>query len=114
MQVAANFPFLVACGSEATFSFRQKGFQKGSFLVSELTGADLVILAVRGTPSVIEVPQDLPTFVRVEAAVAWTGELDFFREENSLPGGGFFQGNKSGFLKFEGRGHILLQELPPP
>lgn len=114
MPISVNFPSLVACGSEATLSFRQESFQKGSFLVSELTGADLVILAVRGTPTVVEVPQDLPTFVRVEAAVAWTGELDFFREENSLPGGGLFQGNKSGFLKFEGRGHILLQELPPP
>lgn len=107
-----NYPSLVCCGSGTTLSFSFGSLRKGSFLVTELQGSDLVVLAARGRLAVLSLPGELPTFVRSEGVVAWTGDLSFKHEEISLPGSSFFGGGREAHLRFEGRGRLLLQDLP--
>lgn len=111
-RIFVNYPSLVCCGSGTTLSFSFGSLRKGSFLVTELQGSDLVVLAARGRLAVLSLPGELPTFVRSEGVVAWTGDLSFTQEEISLPGSSFFGGGRVAHLRFEGRGHLLLQDLP--
>lgn len=111
-RIFVNYPSLVCCGLGTTLSFSFENLRKGSFLVTELQGSDLVVLAARGCLTVLSLPGELPTFVRSEGVVAWTGNLSFVHEEVSLPGSKFFGGGGVPHLRFEGRGHLLLQDLP--
>jgi uncharacterized protein (AIM24 family) len=106
-----NYPCLAACGSETALSFSFQGLRKGLFLGAGLQGADLVVLALRGSPVILELPGDLPAYVLPEAVAAWTGNLTYEREDIPLPGTGLLGRRRESHLRFEGKGHLLLQDL---
>jgi uncharacterized protein (AIM24 family) len=106
-----NYPCLVGCGSETALSFSFQNLRKGLFLAAGLQGADLVVLALRGSPVILELPGDLPTYVRPEAVAAWTGNLTHEREDIPLPGAGLLGRKRESHLRFEGKGHLLLQDF---
>lgn len=104
-----NHAALVACGTEIAVSYEYAGFLKGTFLAAELTGAGTVILAARGAPAVLPLLPDQPTFVRPGSVVAWTEELSW--ESETVPELKRLAGKEEALrYRFEGRGHLVLQE----
>lgn len=107
-RVFVNHAALVACGTEIAVSYEHAGLIKGRFLAVELSGAGSVVLSVRGTPVVLPMLPDQPTFVRPEAVVAWTEDLAF--EPETVPELKRLAGKEEALrYRFEGRGHLVLQ-----
>jgi tetratricopeptide (TPR) repeat protein len=106
-----NFRSLVSHGPEIDVAYNYGSMVRGAFLASGLSGSGRIVLAARGTPAVLEVPRDMPVFVRARAVLGWIGELTFKTEEGPLPGRLLRRWKSGEYLLFEGRGHLLLQDV---
>jgi tetratricopeptide (TPR) repeat protein len=109
--VHVNFRSLVSHGPEIDVAYNYGSMVRGAFLAAGLSGSGRIVLAARGTPAVLEVPGNMPAFVRAGAVLGWIGELTFATEEGPLPGRLRRRWRRGEYLLFEGRGHLLLQEM---
>jgi uncharacterized protein (AIM24 family) len=103
-----NWGSLVLCGTDVSVAFDLAGLMKDLFLPAELSGRGHLVLAVRGAPVVLPVGPEAPTLARPESVVAWTEGLSF--EQETVPELRKLLGKQEAVrLRFEGRGHLVLQ-----
>jgi uncharacterized protein (AIM24 family) len=110
---SVNFASLVSHGPEIEVSYGSDGIFRRVFLEARLSGPGGFVLAAAGDPVVLEVPEDMPAFVRAGSVLGWTGDLVYNREDGPASSGFLRRGKKGEYLLFEGRGYLVLQDRRP-
>lgn len=108
-----NFACLVSHGPEIEISYDFRALVRGIFLEACLSGTGGFVIAAAGDPVVLEVPEDMPVFVRAGSVLGWTGDLTYSREDGPGSSGFLPRRKRGGYLLFEGRGYLVLQDRRP-
>jgi len=110
---SVNFASLVSHGPEIELSYDLRTVFPRVFLEARLSGPGGFVMAAAGDPVVLEIPEDMPAFVRAGSVLGWTGDLTYSREDGPTSSGFFPRRKRGEYLLFEGRGYLVLQDRQP-
>jgi len=110
---SVNFASLVSHGPEIELSYDLRTVFPRVFLGARLSGPGGFVMAAAGDPVVLEIPEDMPAFVRAGSVLGWTGDLTYSREDGPTSSGFFPRRKRGEYLLFEGRGYLVLQDRQP-
>ncbi len=112
-EVMVNLPSLVMFDAGVSIAYDFDRVIPRSFLSARLHGEGRLLIAVNGSPAVLKVEDNLPVCARAGSVVAWSPGLTWEREGGPVEGGLLAGRRGDDYLRFEGRGYLVIQGMSP-